>query len=75
MNPLWSVAAAMLLAAPPGAEERDLATQLPAEVVECVVATRLDAVRADELLKGLFERLKIRPRYALAVFPIPGDDR
>ena len=66
---------AMLLSAAPASHERDLATQLPAEVVDYVVAARLDAGRAEELLKELFQRLRMRPRYALAVFPLPGDDR
>jgi hypothetical protein len=66
---------ALLSSAAPAEDGRDLATQLPAEIVDCVVATRLDASRAEELLKGLFERLRMHPRYALAVFPLPGDDR
>ena len=66
---------ALFSAAAPAEDGRDLATQLPAEIVDCVVATRLDASRAEELLKDLFERLRIHPRYALAVFPLPGDDR
>lgn len=65
----------LLSSAAPAEKGRDLATQLPAEVVDCVVATRLDASRAGELLKGLFDRLRMHPRYALDVFPLPGDDR
>jgi hypothetical protein len=70
-----SLILAMLLSAAPAGHERDLVTQLPAEVVECVVAARLDAAHAEGLLKELFQRLRMRPRYTLAVFPLPGDDR
>ena len=75
MHAATELIAALCIVAAPTAGDRDLATQLPAEVVDCVVATRLDAARAEELLKELFARLRMRPRYALAVFPLPGDDR
>ncbi len=64
-----------IAAAQPTAGDRDLATQFPAEVVDCVVAARLDLSRAEETLKGLFQRLRVHPRCALDILRIPGDER
>ncbi|MCX6339792.1 MAG: hypothetical protein NTX71_07720 [Candidatus Aureabacteria bacterium] len=63
------------LAAQPKLEERDFATQLPVENVDVVIMNSLDAGRSEELLKVLFGQFKVKPRYALAVFPLPGEKK
>ncbi len=64
-----------IAAAQPTAGERDLATQFPAEVVDCVVAARLDLSRAEETLKGLFQRLPAPPPRPLHLLPTPRHGR
>lgn len=57
------------------AGERDLASQLAAESVDVVIMNSLDAGRSEDLLKVLFSQFRVRPRYALAVFPLPGEKK
>ena len=63
------------LAAPQPAGERDLAAQLAVESVDVVIMNSLDAGRSEEMLKMLFSQFRVRPRYALAVFPLPGEKK
>jgi len=56
-------------------EGRNRASQLPPEIVECVVVSRIDAARADELLQSIFAQMKVKPRYALSAYTLPGERR
>ncbi len=68
-------------AGPPGtpalqpAGERDLASQLAAEGVDVVIMNNLDPKYSEELLKALFSRFRVMPRYTLAVYPLPGEKK
>lgn len=63
----------VLCASPPPEEGRELATGLPVETVDYVVTRRLDARTSDELLRTLFTQFRMRPRYSIAVFSLPGE--
>ncbi|MEJ2744220.1 MAG: hypothetical protein P8123_00795 [bacterium] len=60
---------------PPTKAEREFAKQFAPESVDAAILDNVDAGRAEELLKALFSRFRMSPRYAIAVYPLPGEKR
>ena len=70
-----AILAALLSAAPQPAEAKELVTGLPVETVDYVVVRSLDAASTEELLRDLFKRIGVHPRYRIAVFRVPGEKK
>jgi hypothetical protein len=75
MNVLIPAFISLCVVAQPQGGERELVTQLPVESVDYVIVNNLEAERSSEFLQALFKQLKVRPRYELAVFSLPGEER
>lgn len=75
MNMLLALVVSASIGAQIPSDDRQIGSQLPLEGVDYVVLSRLDASGIGQMLQGLFDQLKMKPSYRLAVYPLPGETK